>query len=168
MTRPEIKAIALRLAERDGLINLSRAELCKEAKIPEGSLNRVLDCTLAAFIEELRLENPKQPYKKVMKSRTNPALREAHILTTAVQLAEKGTPYNKVTRLQVAEAAGVSEALVSQYFGTMKQLKNAIMRRAVVDRILPIIGHGMVNKHPQALKAPHHIRRQAIALVMGA
>lgn len=74
--------------------------------------------------------------------RLSPDLRKESILDTAVQVSsEKG--YNRITRRDVAEAARVSHGLVSFYFPTMKDLKVAVMKRAIETLVFPILVQGL-------------------------
>jgi AcrR family transcriptional regulator len=120
-----------------------------------------MGCTFAAFVEELRLEDVDPPWKCVSKTRANPALRKDNILDAAVRLA-RVTGYNKITRDKIAESAGVSTGLVTRYFGTMAQLKTAIMRRAVKQGIAQIIAQGLVNGDDHAKRAPAELEAAAI------
>ena len=147
-----------------GLINLSRRDLCQRAGIPDGSFPHVMGCTFSEFVEELRGENIEQAAHAVLKTRANPALRSDTILDAAMMVA-RGTCYTKVTRTQVAEKAGVSMGLVSNYFGTMTQLKTAIMRRAVKQGDLVIIAQGLASKDAHACKASDELKAAAASLL---
>ena len=68
----------------------------------------------------------------------------------------------------VAERAGVSDTLVSRYFATMNQLRQAIMRRAVVLEIPEIVAQGLADGETQARKAPEALKEKAVALLKGA
>ena len=73
----------------------------------------------------------------------------------------KTTGYSKVTRDKIAEGAGVSTGLVTSYFGTMGQLKTAIMRRAVKQGIAEIIAQGLANGDDHAKNAPAELKAKA-------
>lgn len=168
MTRDKIKKLAIELVREQGLINLSRAGLCSLAKIPDGSFPYVMGCNFSEFVEELRaLDIPTSPLHKVNKTRTNPELRREHILGTAVTVA-KTEGYTKITRDQVAEAAGVSAGLVSRYFPAMAQLKKAIMRQAVRYEVPEIIAQGLALGDDRARKAPQGLKDKAISFLQGA
>lgn len=165
-TRNEIKAIAIGMVERDGLINLSRAGLCEAAGIADGSWFSIMDGTFLELVEELREEGVSSPLRKVNKARTNPALRKEHILETAVAVA-KSVGYRNLTLGSVAEAAGVSKGLIARYF-SMPQLKNAVMRQAVRHEILEIIAQGLANGNERAKNAPQELKQKATTLLLGA
>lgn len=165
MERQQIKEIAVRMAETEGLINLSRLALCERAGIPDGSFPHVMGCNFSEFIEEVRATGIKFPLMKVKKSRTSPALREEHLLECAVALATV-QGYHNVTRDQLAEAAGVSMGLISRYFGTMVQLRKAVVRQAVLKEIPEIIAQGLANGDKQAQKAPDALKTRAAMLLV--
>lgn len=75
--------------------------------------------------------------------------------------------YTNMSRAQVADASGCSAALVSHYFGTMTQLRRAVMRHAVSCERLSVIAQGLALKDPQALKAPEELRRLTIESFRG-
>jgi len=162
--REQVKKVAVRMIEQSGLINLSRRELCEKAFIPDGSFPHIMNCNFSDFVEELRLEGTIGTPHSVSKTRANPELRKSHILNVAVCMA-KTEGYNKITRDKVAEGAGVSTGLVSRYFGTMIQLKTAIMRRAVKQGIVEIIAQGLIYGDDHARKAPIELKEEAAAFL---
>lgn len=166
-TRDEIKAIAVRMVKENGLINLSRSGLCAAAGIPDGSFPYVMGCNFSEFVGELRVMGLNSPLRKVSKTRTNPELRKEHILDTAVAVA-KSIGYNKITRDQVAEAAGVSPGLISRYFPAMVQLRKAVMRQAVRHEIPEIIAQGLAADDDRAKGAPPELKSRACALLLNA
>lgn len=164
MERNEVKQLAVKMVDEAGLINLSRADLCARAGIPDGSFLHIMGCTFAEFTEELKAEGVSETVFPVKKKRANPALRKEHILNAAVSLA-KDVGYQRITRDGIAERAGVSMGLVSSYFGTMVQLKNDVMRRAVKQGILEIIAQGLAAQDDHAKKAPKALKQQAVRLL---
>ena len=160
MERERIKKIAIAMVKKDGLINLSCLGLCDAVGISDGSFLHVMGCTFLEFVEELTQEGIPNPHKPVIKSRTHPTLRKQHILDTAVELAHE-IGYENLTRDAVAELAGISGGLVSQYF-TMADLKNDVMGQAVDHEIFAIIAQGIVNKHPRIKFISNDLRLKAI------
>jgi len=158
--RKRVKKIAIELVKADGLINLSRSGLCEAADISDGSFLHLMGCTFLEFAEELKRDGIQNPHKPVIKSRTHPALRKQHILDTAVVLAGE-IGYENITRDAVAELAGISGGLVSQYF-TMTDLKNEVVAQAVDLEILVIITQGIVNKHPRIKFISNELKIKAI------
>ncbi len=165
MKREQIKEVAISMVRGSGLINLSRRELCEKCGIPDGSFPHIMGCNFFAFIEELQLEDIRELSHSVSKTRANPQLRRDNILNVAVGMA-KSAGYNKITRDKIAEGAGVSMGLVTRYFGTMSQLKTAIMRRAVKQGILEIIAQGLANGDDHAKNAPIELKTEAAAFLI--
>lgn len=163
MKREHVKETAVAMVRETGLINLSRRELCDRAGIPDGSFPHVMGCNFADFVEELREDGVEQSVAPVSKRRANPALRKDYILAVAVDMA-KGVGCHKLTRDAVAEKAGVSMGLVTRYFGTMKQLRRDVMRRAIKENIPEIVAQGLANGDDHAKKAPAELK--AIAATM--
>ncbi len=162
--RSVIKAAAVKMAKESGLINLSRKALCDEVGIPDGSFPHIMGYNFSDLIEELKLEVKDSKIHVVSKGRTDPALRRDHILDAAIELAKRSS-YDKITRDAVADRAGISVALVSRYFGTMPQLKRAIMWAAVTREVPEIIAQGLAQKDKHAAKAPEGLKSRAVALL---
>jgi len=76
------------------------------------------------------------------------------------------TGYNNIKRSDIASAAGVAEGLVSRYWGTMVQLRRAVMRRAVSESNLLIIAQGLAGGDAQARKVPESVRREAVSQLL--
>lgn len=98
------------------------------------------------------------------KQRLRPDDRRDQILTAAVKLAEEHG-YSKITRDQIAAAAGCAPGLVSHYFATMPQLRRAIMRAAVKAVNLAVIAQGLGVGDPHAKKAPTDVKTKALKLL---
>ena len=166
-TKNEVLKVARGMVRKAGLINLSRRELCERAGIPDGSFPHVMGCTFAELVNKLRLENLAQTMAPVSKSRVPAALRKEHILAVAVNLA-KTAGYTKITRDGIAEAAGVSFGLVTKYFGTMSNLKRAVMGEAIKQSIPEIIAQGLAQGDKRAQKAPAALKQEAVQLIANA
>jgi DNA-binding transcriptional regulator YbjK len=162
MKREHVKETAVAMVRETGLINLSRRELCDRAGIPDGSFPHVMGCNFADFVEELREDGVEQSVAPVSKRRANPALRKDYILAVAVDMA-KGVGYHKLTRDAVAEKAGVSMGLVTRYFGTMNQLKGAVVKRAIKTGVLEIVAQCILNKDPRGAKISEELKARALA-----
>ena len=102
-TREEIKAVAVEMVKSQGLINLSRRELCERAGVPDGSFPHIMGCTFATLVIELDIENIDQTNTPVSKSRVPAGLRRGNILDVAVELAVE-VGYSNLTREAVADA----------------------------------------------------------------
>lgn len=92
--------------------------------------------------------------------------RKLHILACAMTEA-KQRGYANVTREAIAQRAECAAGLVSFYFGTMKELKRAIMSEAIRSRDLRIIAQGVADGHPKAMRAPLELRQAAIDTLRG-
>ena len=88
------------------------------------------------------------------------------LLDAALRLAEEHGYYH-VTREQIADATGSSPGNISRIFGTMPELKRAIVSAAIVRENLPILAQALVMKHPKAMRAPEALRRAAVATIGG-
>jgi AcrR family transcriptional regulator len=84
-----------------------------------------------------------------MKTKRN---RKQDILDAALHVAERDG-YMLMTRENIALQAGVSVGLVSNYFGTMKQLRRTVMRQAVSRGIERIVQQGVAMRDPHAMRA---------------
>jgi AcrR family transcriptional regulator len=98
--------------------------------------------------------------------RLTPALRRTHILDAAVLLASSGN-YTQITRQEIADVAGIAPTLISHHFGTMIQLRRALMRYAVQGRHLSVIAQGLAARDPQAQKATTELQASALGSLLG-
>lgn len=92
--------------------------------------------------------------------------RDARILEAAIEAA-KVEGYQWITRDRVAEAAGVSPGTVNTAYGTMPDLKRAVLRAAVERGIWEIVAQGLADRHPIIMDAPPEIRSNALAAMAG-
>lgn len=86
--------------------------------------------------------------------------RRRALLTAALQEAET-VGYQNITRRAVASRAGVANGAVNHEFGTMVDLRDALMNEAVSLRLLPIVAQGLASGHPAARNAPADLRNEA-------
>lgn len=91
--------------------------------------------------------------------------RDNSILNAAIQLAEVDG-YQWITREAVATLSGVSPGTVSNAYGTMRELKRAVLSAAIERRILPIVAQGLADGHALVRAAPEDIRKEAAALLL--
>ena len=94
-----------------------------------------------------------------------PVTRKTEILSAAIQLAES-EGLNEMNRDQVAAVAKCSTGLVNLYFGTMKQLRRAVIGEAVRTKNLNVIAQALVLGDPRAKRAPDELKREALASVL--
>jgi len=159
-----IRSAAKDLAKKNGLINLSRKDVCERASVPDGSFPHIMGCTFAELIEEIKPEVSNNIAHPVNKQRANPAMRREQLLQAAIEIA-KGCGYRNITRTAVAERADVSMGLVSQYFGTVTELKETVMLVAIEREILEIIGQGLGCCDPLAQQASQRIKNKAVKML---
>lgn len=95
-------------------------------------------------------------------SRMKPKERTAQLLDVAIDLAAQHGLSN-VRRDQIAEAAGVSQGIVTLRLGEMPEMRRAVMRQAVKRGILSIIAEGLVNGDKHATKADPDLKQRALA-----
>jgi AcrR family transcriptional regulator len=90
---------------------------------------------------------------------------KAVILDLALHLAaEHG--YDRITREMIAAQVECSPALISKLFGTMPQLRRAIMSAAVARRELRVIAQGLVAGDSKAQRAPAIVQREALEALL--
>jgi AcrR family transcriptional regulator len=94
--------------------------------------------------------------------RLSPKERTEQILTAAVEVAAS-QGFFSVTRENVAAKAGCSVGIITLRFKTMPELRRAVMRRAVRDKVLKIIGQGVAAGDKIASSVPSRLRKQAVA-----
>lgn len=96
-----------------------------------------------------------------MPTRELPKDRYAAILGAAV-LEAKENGLSNILRKAIASRAGVSEPMVNKHLGTLVQTKRQVMRKAIEDKVLPIIAEGLVTRDPHALKVPEELKQAAL------
>lgn len=98
-------------------------------------------------------------------SRFKPEVRKDAILEAATALAlDDGLC--AVRLIPVAQRAGVTNGLVSHYFGTVKQLHRAVIRHAIHREILPIVAQALAAGDSDARKAPEELKQRALASLL--
>lgn len=98
-------------------------------------------------------------------SRLKPEVRKDAILDAAIELA-LSDGLCAVRLVPVAERAGVANSLVSHYFGTVKQLHRAVVRRAIHSEILPIVAQALAVGDSDARKAPDELKQRALGSLL--
>lgn len=86
------------------------------------------------------------------------------VLDAAVSLAER-FGMQAVTRPRVAAEAGVSCGTVSNAYGDMSALRDAVMSAAVDREILPVIAQGLAERYPAAAAAPPELKTRALSQI---
>ena len=95
-----------------------------------------------------------------MKRIRRPDTRPTEILAAAIKLANRHG-YATLSREQIADAARCSPATVSHVFGTMPQMRRAIMGEAIRLRDAKIVAQGIAIRDSRALKVDESLRRAA-------
>lgn len=164
MNRDEVVKAALELAKEVGVINLTRKEVCAKAGIADGSFPHIMGQTFTEFQATLGVDDK---LHEVSKKRLSKDVRKDHILRVALVLS-KEHGYTSVTRTLLAERANVSQGLITHYYGTMEQLKRAVIRAAISHEILEIIAQGLCMGDKNAQKAPAELKARAASSLVGA
>jgi AcrR family transcriptional regulator len=94
-------------------------------------------------------------------SRLKPSDRKEEILAAAVKLARKPGGYSTVTLVDIAKEAGCVHALVLHYFGTVVQMRRAVMSRAILIRDTAILAQGLALGDAKARQAPAELKAKA-------
>ena len=101
-----------------------------------------------------------------MNPRLSAAERRELILEAAVKLADT-SHYQRITRQDIADEAGIAPTLVTHYFGTMPQLRRDVMRYAVRNECLRVIGQGLASQDTHALRASPGLQASALGSLLG-
>lgn len=100
-----------------------------------------------------------------MKAGRKPTHYRDGLMTAALIVAERDG-YRQMSCEAVANQAQCSRALIAKYFGTMPQLRRAVMRAAVVRGNLPVIAQGLAAGDEQAHGATTQAKYDALAGVL--
>jgi len=92
-------------------------------------------------------------------------VRRETILTAALTVARSPGGWSTLTREAVAREAKCTDGLVSKYFGTMTDFRRTIMRAAIAQRDLRIIGQALACEYPHAYKADPALRKEALGSI---
>ena len=88
-------------------------------------------------------------------------IKKDELLQIAVSLADYHG-YTNVNRDNIAQAADVSTGTVTNYLGTMKQLRRAIIRKAIRTENHVVISQALVAKDPLTKKLSTKHREAAL------
>lgn len=88
--------------------------------------------------------------------------RRDEILSVTLQLSlEVG--YTNVTRERISAVIGITKQAVQHHIDSMAELRQDVMRVALLRECLPVIAQGMANRDPIALMAPPELLERARA-----
>lgn len=155
------KAAAVKLAMAHGLINLTRDMIAQECGFPVNSFEHNVGATFATLVDVLKSEGHIGPVGHVSKGRTDRDLREQSIIEAAVRVAAK-RGYQSMQRPDIAEEAGVSQALVSHYFGTLDNLRALVMDYAVRKEVVEVVAQGLGCSNDIARRASPELKKKAL------
>lgn len=85
------------------------------------------------------------------------------IMRAALRVAERDG-WGALRRHTVAAEANVSTGSVSNAYGTIDALRDAVMTAAVQQNIVSVVRDGIAARHPAALAAPASLKRAAMAV----
>lgn len=94
------------------------------------------------------------------KTRLKPEARKEDVLAVALTLAAK-VGYPNTTRAMLADACGLSGAALNYHFGTMAQLRRAVVRAAVKAENLEVIAQAILSGD-EKLVTDAALRRRAL------
>lgn len=154
MTLKQIERELLRLIRSEGLANVGHADLCNATGIAPGSLSKVLGKQFHEYLLQVAQSTGVYgPAVPVRKARVHPDVMRAHLLTVALELAERSR-FRSVGRGQLAEAAGTTRQNVQRFFQPKSALGDAIIREAIARRRVRVVAQGLVDRDPAMRSAP--------------
>lgn len=154
-------AKGVELSKRIGLINVGKPEICKELGISINAFSKTFGCSFSEYFTKLKEQVEDPGPTKATRKRNDSELRKDTLLVAAVKMAEE-VGFENINRIAIAEREGVSAALISKYFGTLEQLKNDVMRRAVKTENLKLIAQGLCAKNRHAMRASEELKTRAL------
>ena len=75
--------------------------------------------------------------------------------------------YLFITKPAIGRRAHRAASLINHYFGSLSDLKDAVVSYAVEMEVLPIVTQALANGHPIALSAPDDLKHKASASLRG-
>jgi AcrR family transcriptional regulator len=97
--------------------------------------------------------------------RLNRDVRYRQILDAALEAARQRGDYRLVRRIDVAEVADVSPALVSYYLGSAEEMQDVIVQYAIHVGDARVLVPALLADHPSARKAPEALKQKAARLI---
>ena len=89
-------------------------------------------------------------------------IHEREVLMSAALIVAARYGYQNMSRDQIADEAKCSTGLISKYFGTMPQLRRAVMRAAVVRGNHTVLAQGLAAGDANAQEASGKSKRDAL------
>jgi len=88
-------------------------------------------------------------------------------IVEAAFLVAADVGYQWITRESVAKRARCSTGLVNRYYGTMADLKDAVVRLAITREHLGIVADAIASRSHLAGGVPQELRERALRYLMG-
>lgn len=79
-----------------------------------------------------------------------------------MQLAAKPGGFKALTRDGIAKRAGVAAGLVTYYFTNMEGVRTAVVRQAIAEENLAVLGGAIGHRHKLAMGVPDGLRGKAL------
>jgi len=157
------KAVAELSAEK-GVENLTREEVCARAGISQGTFKALVGMTWSDYYAMLTYDGGIRPRQR--RRAANPKDTKRRMLAVAVELA-KSQGYHNIRIKDVAEASGFTPQHVGAHFGTLKQLRRAVIRQAVAAEVVEVVAQGLAAKDKYAIDAPEELKARAVEYLAG-
>ena len=161
MNQNKVEEITIKLADKIGLINITKERLCFETGIPVGSFNSVMGRSFTSFISDLHAKGICDLGKLDDRMRVNPDLMKDFILNCAIELSEKND-YKTLTRAIIADELCIAPTLITYYFNDINSLKNVIVETALKRKNLTIIAQALAFKDPVVENIPEKLKTNAL------
>lgn len=97
-----------------------------------------------------------------MSTRLSSEDRKRQILQHAMRLSEK-QGFTGFSAPDIAKSVGCGHPLVFHHFRSMDLLRADLMRLAIKERNLTVVGQGLVARNPIAIAAPESVKKQALS-----
>lgn len=105
-------------------------------------------------------------YQRNFTAKFKPKVRRTMILVAAVRVARKPGGWNSLTRSSIAVEAQCTGGLVTLHFGTMDELRDAVMQTAIRYEYLDLIAQGIASGHPLCVKLSPVLKHKAIGCLI--
>jgi AcrR family transcriptional regulator len=147
-------------ARRVGLAFITRDGVAARAGVPAGSM--CLFGSMTDIKQKVAQMDPSLQTDQLNRYDAARGETDQRIMDAALTLAVTGR-YDRITRRQIANAAGVSPARVSLLAGDMDGMRDAIMRAAVTAGNAIVVAQGLADRHPAALAVSDELKQAALA-----
>jgi len=160
MKKSEVISAAQAVADKKGRINVTRSDVSAHLGIKDGSWPDKIGISF----EEVMRGVPRSsvsPEPTTRRRVNDRKLRREQILAVAVRLSET-KPFDRVTRQEIADAAGVCGSLVTQIYTTMPKLRRDVIRTAIRTENVAVLARALASGDSHATKAPPNLKAKAV------